>query len=61
MIELTTLFSGSEGNSTLIKTENTAVLIDAGRSCKAVCEALAKLGMTLDDIKAIFITHEHSD
>ena len=61
MIELTTLFSGSEGNSTLIKTEKTAVLIDAGRNCKAVCEALSKVGMALENIEAIFITHEHSD
>lgn len=61
MIEITTLFSGSSGNSTLIKSENTAILIDAGRNCKAVCESLSKIGMTLDDICAIFVTHEHSD
>ena len=61
MIELSTLFSGSSGNSTLIKSENSAILIDAGRNCKAVCESLAKLNMTLDDISAIFVTHEHSD
>lgn len=61
MIELSTLFSGSSGNSTLIKTEKCAILIDAGRNCKAVCEALEKLSMSLEDIDAIFITHEHSD
>lgn len=61
MIELSTLFSGSSGNSTLIKTDNTAILIDAGRNCKAVCTSLSKLNMTLDDIDAIFVTHEHAD
>ena len=61
MIEITTLFSGSSGNSTLIKTENTAVLVDAGRNCKAVCTSLEKVGMSLSDISAIFVTHEHSD
>lgn len=61
MIQLSTLFSGSTGNSTLIKTEKAAILIDAGRNCKAVCEALQKLNMSLDDISAIFVTHEHSD
>ncbi|MBQ4067204.1 MAG: MBL fold metallo-hydrolase [Clostridia bacterium] len=61
MIEISTLFSGSSGNSTLIRTESCAILIDAGRNCKAVCEALHKLGMTLDDIRAVFVTHEHSD
>ena len=61
MIEITTLFSGSSGNSTLIKSGSSAVLIDAGRNCKAVCAALNSLDMDLDDISAIFITHEHSD
>ncbi len=61
MIEITTLFSGSSGNSTLIKNESTAILIDAGRNCKAVCAALAELGMSLSDISAVFVTHEHSD
>lgn len=61
MIEIATLFSGSAGNSTLIRTEKTAVLIDAGRSCKAVCTSLGEIGMSLDDISCIFITHEHSD
>lgn len=61
MIEITTLFSGSSGNSTLIKSGGSAVLIDAGRNCKAVCTALNALDMCLDDLSAIFITHEHSD
>ncbi len=61
MIQLSTLFSGSSGNSTLIKSENTAILIDAGRNCKAVCQSLEKLGMSIEDISAIFVTHEHSD
>lgn len=61
MIHAATLFSGSSGNSTLLYTEKTAVLIDAGRSCKAVCTSLAALGKTLSDIDAVFVTHEHSD
>lgn len=61
MIEVATLFSGSSGNSTLIKSETTAILIDAGRNCKAVCESLSKLQMSIDDISAVFVTHEHSD
>lgn len=61
MIEIATLFSGSSGNSTLIRTQKTAVLIDAGRNCKAVCASLGEMGMSLEDISCIFITHEHSD
>lgn len=61
MTEIITLFSGSSGNSTLIRSSSTAVLIDAGRNCKAVCASLAELGMSLSDLSAVFVTHEHSD
>lgn len=61
MITVSTLFSGSSGNSTLIRSDSTALLIDAGRNCKAVSLSLQSLGMSLSDISAIFVTHEHSD
>lgn len=55
------LFSGSCANATLIRSENTAVLIDAGGSMKRIRLALESLGCSLSDLSAIFITHEHSD
>lgn len=61
MIKIATLFSGSSGNCTLIKTDNTAILVDCGRNCKAVCEGLKSEGMELSDISAVFVTHEHRD
>lgn len=61
MITVASVFSGSSGNCTLIRTENTAVLVDAGKNCKAVREGLASFGLDLDSISAIFVTHEHSD
>ncbi|MBE6713682.1 MAG: MBL fold metallo-hydrolase [Ruminococcaceae bacterium] len=61
MIKIATLFSGSSGNCTLIKTECTAILIDAGRNCKAICTGLCSLGLSIEDIDAIFVTHEHKD
>lgn len=61
MITVETLFSGSSGNCTLIRTEKTAVLVDAGKNCKAVCAALDVLGMSLSDLSAVFVTHEHRD
>ncbi len=61
MIKISTLFSGSAGNCTLLRTENTAVLIDCGRNCKAVCEGLKNEGLELSDISAVFVTHEHKD
>jgi len=53
--------SGSSGNCYLIKNENTAVLVDAGISCKRILEGLNRSGVDKDMVKAIFITHEHSD
>ena len=55
------LFSGSSGNCTLIKTENTRILIDAGLAGKRISDALLSVGEDIADIDAIIITHEHSD
>lgn len=55
------LFSGSNGNATLIQYGDTRILIDAGRSGKQLTAAMAKVGVTPDTLDAILITHEHSD
>lgn len=53
--------SGSSGNSYLIKTEDTALLVDAGISAKRILEGLAQSETKQDLVKALLITHEHSD
>ena len=60
-INICTLFSGSSGNCVYVSSENAKILIDAGKSAKAVCTALESIGVSIEDIDAIFITHEHSD
>ncbi len=55
------LYSGSKGNCTFISAGGANILIDAGRSAKALCSALCSIGVDIDDIDAIFITHEHND
>ena len=55
------LSSGSSGNCYLIRTEKTNVLLDAGISCRSIKNLLAEQGLTLSDIQAIFVSHEHSD
>ncbi len=55
------LGSGSAGNSALLQTDNTRVLVDAGFSAKRLEERLAELGEKLASIDAIFLTHEHGD
>lgn len=61
MIGVYSLYSGSSGNSFLIRTQDGAFLIDAGKNSKKLCEALAACNTSPDEIRAIFITHEHSD
>lgn len=56
-----TLASSSKGNSVYIRLDGDEILIDAGISAKRLQTALEVLGTALSRIKAIFITHEHSD
>ena len=58
---IVSLYSGSGGNSTFIRVGGDAILIDAGKSARALCRALESIGEDIDNIKAIFITHEHTD
>ena len=61
MLKFCSLYSGSTGNSLLIHSENTNILIDAGVSAKKITEALTLLDVNFKDISAILVTHEHSD
>jgi phosphoribosyl 1,2-cyclic phosphodiesterase len=58
---LSSLASGSNGNCYYIGNENEAVLIDAGISCRETEYRMGRLGLSMQRIKAIFITHEHTD
>jgi phosphoribosyl 1,2-cyclic phosphodiesterase len=60
-LEVTILGSGSAGNCTLIETERTAILVDAGLSSRQINHRLATIGRSVDDVDAILLTHEHSD
>lgn len=55
------LNSGSNGNCYYIGNQNEAILIDAGISCRETERRLRRLGLSLGNVKAIFVTHEHSD
>lgn len=61
MSKICPLFSSSSGNCTYIGTQQGSVLVDAGASFKAICEALSRVGGSIDEISAVFITHEHDD
>jgi phosphoribosyl 1,2-cyclic phosphodiesterase len=61
VIEICFLGSGSSGNCAVVRTEKTAVLLDAGLSRRETGRRLAARGLTLESIAAVFVTHEHSD
>ena len=61
MFKFCSLFSGSSGNCLLVESENSKVLIDAGGSAKKIVDALSLVGVKPEDLKAIVVTHEHSD
>ena len=60
-LEAFTLFSSSKGNSALFRYQNECILIDAGVSARALDASLHMLGASLREVKAVFVTHEHSD
>ena len=60
-VRIVSLYSGSGGNATYIEAAGTAILIDAGKSARALCKSLREIGAEPDKIAAIFITHEHND
>ncbi len=58
---ITSLNSGSNGNCYYIGNETEAVLIDAGISCRETEIRMKRLDLQFSKVKAIFISHEHSD
>ncbi len=58
---ITSLASGSSGNSTLVCSDGTCILVDMGISVKKTNAALQSKGINPRKIAALFITHGHSD
>ncbi len=61
MIGFCPLASGSKGNALYLGTKETKILIDAGLSGKQVRERLGAIGVALEEIDAVLVTHEHTD
>ena len=61
MLKFCSLFSSSSGNSVYIGDNSGGILVDVGRSAKQTDLMLQKIGVDIDSIKGIFITHEHTD
>ena len=55
------LASGSEGNSTLIESGSHKILIDIGMNMKYIKDRLEEIGISLNEIDTILISHVHTD
>lgn len=60
-IRFTVLSSGSTGNATVVRNDDTALLIDAGLSAKRIDELMLERDMLGSQLDGILVTHEHSD
>ena len=59
--EIYQLFSSSSGNCCLVKNGSDVFLIDAGVSARRIKNAMEEVGVSPDQLKAVYITHEHTD
>ena len=55
------LASGSKGNSILVESGQTRLLIDAGLSARELRKRLDAVGVEAESLDALLITHEHGD
>jgi phosphoribosyl 1,2-cyclic phosphodiesterase len=60
-LRVSILASGSSGNITLLETEHTRLLIDAGLGKRETLARLAAVEKEVDRLDAILVTHEHND
>ena len=61
MVAVTVLGSGSKGNSTVVCSSRTSILVDAGLSCRETFRRMREAGLEPHRLDAIVISHEHSD
>lgn len=61
MLGFCPLASGSKGNSIYLGTNQCKILIDAGLSARATKRKLEEIGVDIEEIDAILISHEHTD
>ena len=58
---MTVLASGSKGNSTIVSSTHTRILVDAGMSCRELFKRMQSAGEDPGTLDAILVTHEHQD
>jgi phosphoribosyl 1,2-cyclic phosphodiesterase len=60
-LHIASLNSGSNGNCYYIGNDQEAIFVDAGISCSEIEKRMDRLGLGMEKVKAIFVSHEHTD
>lgn len=60
-LQIASLNSGSNGNAYYVGNQTEAILVDAGLSCKEMESRMQAIGLSMQKVKALFISHEHTD
>lgn len=60
-VKFISLASGSSGNCYYIGTEKYGILIDAGIAVRTIKKGLKEAGISMEMIRAVFVTHDHAD
>ena len=60
-IKFISIGSGSSGNAYYLGTETDAILIDAGVGIRSIKKGLKERGISMEMIRAVFVTHDHAD
>lgn len=60
-LSIASLNSGSNGNCYYIGNDEEAIFVDVGISCREITRRMDRLGLPVSRIKAIFVSHEHTD
>lgn len=60
-LQIASINSGSNGNCYYIGNDTEAVLVDAGISVRETEKRMKRMGLAIEKVKAIFVSHEHSD
>ena len=55
------LNSGSNANCYYLGNQEEAILVDAGLSCRETVKRLKRVGLSIRNVKGIFVSHEHGD
>ncbi len=61
MLSISSLNSGSNGNCYYVGNDKEAILVDAGISCREIERRIKRLGLEMQKVKAVFVSHEHWD